>query len=463
MKILIILMSLVISLEVWSFGGFEKQSMWSAKVKQRGGAVSSITKGAESIRYNPAGIGKSSHENNLLIGISDMTGNLQAPVSTNETVDSKNQTGYPLGILYSRKLNDKWAVGLGVYAEGGVASRHNRIDFSNIASGNFNHYTDVPYSKVGMAEYNLSASYKLNENWSFGASFRGQHTEAEFSKVTLNSAKNLSGSGVPDGTPLALSTSELKNLEGESWGSFSLGTQFEKDSYGFGLHYRSEKKISLDGNSNGNLSYSNTGSTLVNVSSGGAITPTVGNIYSLNGGVASVETYLPQQFSLDGHYHINEGNSVFLGYTWTNYSRIKKIKVSGTLTNSLTGAKSDIPDITTNWEDMHDYKIAWENTNLLPVSFGLSYNYSSQVTNSNYASDTLIAPAPHHTYAIGLGKVFNFKESSLGLNLAYEMISSSKSGRTEAIEIDNTTEVLSNDGNFETNVRSWYLDISYNF
>lgn len=112
---------------------------------------------------------------------------------------------------------------------------------------------------------------------------------------------------------------------------------------------------------------------------------------------------------------------------------------------------------------MHDYKIAWENTNLLPVSFGLSYNYSSQVTNSNYASDTLIAPAPHHTYAIGLGKVFNFKESSLGLNLAYEMISSSKSGRTEAIEIDNTTEVLSNDGNFETNVCSWYLDISYNF
>lgn len=183
-----------------------------------------------------------------------------------------------------------------------------------------------------MAEYNLSASYKLNENWSFGASFRGQHTEAEFSKVTLNSAKNLSGSGVPDGTPLALSTSELKNLEGESWGSFSLGTQFEKDSYGFGLHYRGEKKISLDGNSNGNLSYSNTGSTLVNVSSGGAITPTVGNVYSLNGGVASVETYLPQQFSLDGHYHINEGNSVFLGYTWTNYSRIKKIKVSGTLT-----------------------------------------------------------------------------------------------------------------------------------
>lgn len=115
------------------------------------------------IAYNPAGmtLKKSGLQASFTMAevAADVRG--QSPDSLGKKTDM--DFGVPLPAAFGQyQINDKWFVGGGVYAPYGLATRYKKDSF--VADS-------ARKSTLEVIDYNLSTAYKLNSQWSFGASF----------------------------------------------------------------------------------------------------------------------------------------------------------------------------------------------------------------------------------------------------------------------------------------------------
>ncbi|OEZ97566.1 OmpP1/FadL family transporter [Duganella sp. HH101] len=146
----------------------------------------------------------------------------------------------------SKKLNDQWAVGLGMFVPYGT-----KIQYGNTWTGRYA-LSDVKLESVTL---NPSASFKLNEHHAFGFGI-----DAEFMKANLGQAVDVPGSvaalaGTPNSAALAKQIAALGgnpallratrdahgSNDGKDWGwGFNLGYLFTLDqNTRFGVSYRS--------------------------------------------------------------------------------------------------------------------------------------------------------------------------------------------------------------------------------
>lgn len=137
------------------------------------------------IAYNPAGmtLKKSGLQASFTMAevAADVRG--QSPDSLGKKTDM--DFGVPLPAAFGQyQINDKWFVGGGVYAPYGLATRYKKDSF--VADS-------ARESTLEVIDYNLSAAYKMNSQWSFGASFIARYI---YGKMTSNIVKNL---GAPYG------------------------------------------------------------------------------------------------------------------------------------------------------------------------------------------------------------------------------------------------------------------------
>ncbi|MBV6325661.1 OmpP1/FadL family transporter [Duganella violaceipulchra] len=219
---------------------------------------------ATTIFYNPAGMSR-------LDGMQISAGaTMVVPHSTFTDSGSTRFTHTPTGgtaasdyvpsqvtapsFYLSKKLNDKWTVGMGMFVPYGT-----KITYGNTWTGRYA-LSDVKLESVTL---NPSASFKLNEQHAFGFGI-----DAEFMKANLGQAVDVPGSvmalaGTPNAAALAKQIAQLGGNpallgtakdahganDGKDWGwGFNLGYLYTLDqNTRFGLTYRSSISHQLRG------------------------------------------------------------------------------------------------------------------------------------------------------------------------------------------------------------------------
>jgi len=169
------------------------------------------------LAYNPAGM-----------TLVKQSGAQVGAVATQVRSKVQNQKGdktdmdfmIPLPSAFGQyNVNDKLFLGAGVYVPFGLATRYKHDSF--VAEGK----NGVRKSELEVIDFNLSAAYKLDSNWSLGAS-------AIFRRITgsLTSNLNLPGIGV-----VGYSDFRVKGYTG----TFNLGAMYEfNENARVGLSYR---------------------------------------------------------------------------------------------------------------------------------------------------------------------------------------------------------------------------------
>jgi long-chain fatty acid transport protein len=222
---------------------------------------------ASTIFYNPAGLSR-------LDGTQISAGaTVVVPHSTYNDTGSTRFTGQPTGgtaakdyapdavtapsLYISKKLNEQWAVGLGLYVPYGA-----KLDYGS----NWNGRYALSNIKLEAINLNPSVSFKLNEHHAFGFGI-----DAEFMKAELGQAVDVPGSiaALSSGAGAAQGAALIKQIaalggnpallrtvgdghgsnDGQDWGwGFNLGYMFTLDqNTRFGLAYRSSISHQLRG------------------------------------------------------------------------------------------------------------------------------------------------------------------------------------------------------------------------
>lgn len=205
--------------------GFRLYGM-SAEGQMRGEALVASAEGPDANWYNPAALANAEAKHNILGGLNFLTVNEEYTSTTGQKVKN-NDKDFPLpSLYYSQKMNDRWAVGLGVNTPFGLSTAYdNSAPFSYITTG----------GKVQLINISPNAAFKVTDALSFGLGVNYYRSSAELRQVVPYS---LSG-----GTD-----SPLK-IEGEGDGvGLNTGLLIKiSDTQNVGLTYKSEVTIDYDG------------------------------------------------------------------------------------------------------------------------------------------------------------------------------------------------------------------------
>jgi long-chain fatty acid transport protein len=294
-----------------------------------GGAASA--EDASTIFYNPAGM-------TLLNGRQLILGtHIIMPSVKFHNEGSTHVTGQPLSggnggdggvtkpvpnLYYSRKVSDKFSVGMGINAPFGLATDYNKTWVGR--------YHAVE-SDVMTVNINPSVAYKINDNLSFGAGFNVQYIKAKLSNAVDFGLIGY-GKQIPGLFPQA--NDGFAELEGDSWGiGYNLGLlyEFSKNTRA-GIAYRSRIKQDLEGD----VDFSNVPDLLKGTFKDGGI---------------KADLTTPDNLSISLYHQINPQWAVMADFTWTNWSLFKKLAVEF----DNPGQEDDVT--TEKWQDNYRYSL----------------------------------------------------------------------------------------------------------
>jgi len=325
---------------------------------------------ASTIFYNPAGLSR-------LDGLQITAGaTVVVPHSTFTDSGSTRFTGTPTGgtaandyvpssvtapsFYLSKKLNDKWTVGVGMFVPYGT-----KINYGSEWTGRYA-LSDVKLESITL---NPSASFKLDEHHAFGFGI-----DAEFMKASLGQAVDVPGSiaalrgtpqaaalaqqiGLLGGDPRLLATAKDAHgsNDGKDWGwGFNLGYMFtlDKDTR-FGLSYRSSISHKLRGSTVWDFSNVTT-SPIVN----GVLAKTSNKANS----AALVELRTPETLSANVFHQFDAKWAGMADVTFVRHNRM------GDLDIQFPGTSEGAEVIRQQWK------------NTVRVSLGGNYAYNENVT-----------------------------------------------------------------------------------
>ncbi|MBK1854654.1 outer membrane protein transport protein [Verrucomicrobiaceae bacterium 5K15] len=223
---------------------------------------------------------------------------------------------------YTRKLNQDWSIGLGMFSGFGLAT-----DYST----SFASQAGTETSEILTVTINPSLAYRINDRWSIGAGLDFTYVKGKL--TALNTSTDM----VPGDVGAT-----LFDLEGDDWAyGWNIGVLFElSEKTRIGLHYRSSFDLEIEGEASGDL-VSLTG------------------VYERD---ATLEVELPDTVELSIYHEINDQWSIHGDVLWTNWSKFKELApvVHPAIDGSLL--------VEENWEDTFRYAI------------GVTYRHSDRVT-----------------------------------------------------------------------------------
>jgi long-chain fatty acid transport protein len=306
-----------------------EQSMSGLGNAYSGGAASA--EDASTIFYNPAGM-------TLLNGRQLILGtHIIMPSVKFHNEGSTHVTGQPLSggnggdggvtkpvpnLYYSRKVSDKFSVGMGINAPFGLATDYNKTWVGR--------YHAVE-SDVMTVNINPSLAYKINDQISVGAGLNVQYLKAILSNsVDFGTVGYLMN--IPGLSPQ--SNDGFAEMEGDSWGigyNFGLLYELNKNTRA-GIAYRSRIKQDLEGD----VDFSNVPDLLKGTFKDGGI---------------KADLTTPDNLSISLYHQINPQWAVMADFTWTNWSLFKKLAVEF----DNPGQEDDVT--TEKWQDNYRYSL----------------------------------------------------------------------------------------------------------
>lgn len=344
--------ALLFSQQGWSVG-YEKPIFWSGKYSGTGGAAVSSVNNADALYFNPAGLAKSSSGTEAILNFSPTITKMSAPVLVaNTPMDSKSSFS-PIGsVMLSHQVAPGFGVGLGLYTAGGLG-----VDYGDVNVGAT--YPALLKTKLSDMEVSLGAGLQVHPMLSLGAAWRISMFSADF--TSLNGSTGIN--------------SRFLSHSGSQWSGFRFGAQFGPEDGNWGLGAALRTSVALKGTGTG-TAYSVATGTETSI------------------GVTSLETSLPLQASLGGHFMAADDIKILLQYDFTQYvnNRTLDITVAGVLTKSAM-----------NWKNRQDIRVGGEYTGLKNWPVRLGYVYTSAVTPTDYPNPYFTPPGAVNTFTLGTG------------------------------------------------------------
>lgn len=186
-------------------------------------------------------------------------------------------------------LNDRWAVGLGIYSNYGLST-----DYSEEFSASL--FADK--AEIMSVNINPSVSYRLNDRFSIGFGLNAVYADAEIGTTTPGYFNDLPMVPVPGGA-------NIGSLEGDDWGyGWNVGTLWKAtDDTTLALTYRSEVALTLEGSMSSDL--------VAGYNQGG-----------------SLDMDLPAIAEFAADHQLNDRWSLQFSAVWTQWSSFDKLEAN---------------------------------------------------------------------------------------------------------------------------------------
>ena len=334
---------------------------------------------ASTIFYNPAGLSRL--EGTQFVG----GGTLVVPHSTYQDTGSKqfwkgNRTPFTAtkdyapdavvapALYASKKINDQWTVGAGLFVPYGA-----KLDYGNDWTGRYA-ITDIKLEAIAL---NPSVAFKLDQHHSFGfgvtaeymkaelgqgvdvpgsVAFLGEHASTASAAFLGNilktqgmaafvSAKNALQGQINDGHA---------SMDGHDWGfGFNLGYLYQlNEGTRFGIAYRSSISHKLKGSTIWDFSQ---------VTNNAAVNAFIAKASNKVNSEALVELRTPETLSINAFHQMDDRWALMGDVTWTRTSRLENLDIQ--FPPTAEGAER----IRQNWKDTYR------------VSLGTNYKYSENL------------------------------------------------------------------------------------
>lgn len=334
---------------------------------------------ASTIFYNPAGMSRL--EGTQFVG----GGTLVVPHSTYQDSGSKpffpgNRTPYaetkdyaPDAVfapaLYaSKKINEQWTVGAGLFVPYGA-----KLDYGNDWFGRYA-ITNIKLEAIAL---NPSVSFKLDQHHSFGFGVTAEYMKAELgqgvdvpgsvaylgkfapgaSQAFLANIAKTQGLAAAQAAGAALQ-GPIKDghasMDGHDWGfGFNLGYLYQlNEGTRFGIAYRSSISHKLKGSTIWDFSQ---------VTSNPAVNAFIAKASNKVNSEALVELRTPETLSINAFHQMDDKWALMGDVTWTRTSRLQNLDIQ--FPPTAEGAER----IRQNWKDTYR------------VSLGTNYKYSESL------------------------------------------------------------------------------------
>ncbi|WP_242195659.1 MULTISPECIES: outer membrane protein transport protein [unclassified Pseudomonas] len=328
-------------------------------------------------------------------------------------------TAVPFG-FYTNKLNDQWAVGVGVYAPFGLVTDYER-GFQGRSFGS--------YSKVSVITLQPTVSYAFNDRVSIGFG------------PTINRISGKLESELALSTNPAVPNTNVTIKGDDTAVGFNVGVLVQAtDTTRVGLTYHSKVSYKLEGHTE--------------VS---APTPTAPLLASGRYD-ASLSIDTPESYDLSVTQDLSDAWKLYAGSTWTRWSRLKDITVDNEGVTRAGGlvAPQIVGTITEpqNWHDTWAYALgtSYQVTKQVVLRTGLTFDQSP--TNNTDRSPRI--PTGDRTiFSVGLG--YEVMPNMI-VDVAYSYL------KEEPVKVNKTNALGSSySAKYENSANGFGLGVTYKF
>jgi long-chain fatty acid transport protein len=347
---------------------------------------SSSADDATTLFGNPAGMSRLDREQ-VSFGMAainaktDINDTSSFPASGSNDGDMVPVTAVPMG-YYVKPLDDKWAVGVGVYVPFGLIT-----DYESGFEGRY--FGD--YSEVRVITVQPTVSYRFNEKLSVGFG------------PTINRIDGQLESAVPPATPGATADSRVKIKGDDTALGFNVGVLYEfTQNTRAGITYRSKVDYTLEGDTrvSGN-------------------DPTLAFIGAYGEYDASLDLETPESIDVSITHELNDQWTLYGGAMLTRWSRLESIIVEngGVAAGPATAAFGTIEE-EQDWHDTWSYALgaAYKLNKQWTLRTGLAFDQSP--TNNTHRSPRI--PTGDRT-AVSFGLAWN-PTDDMTVDLAYSYL-----------------------------------------
>ena len=372
---------------------------------------------ASTIFYNAAGMTKLEGTNfsgalNLVMPSVEYS-NASATYPTPAAFGNKNVKGVNSGTitddliavphLYAtHKLNDKIAVGVGIYVPFASSTEYDR---NSVLRYNLN------ATSLKTIDINPTVAFKLNDQHSVAVGVIAQHAEASLRQYA-NFGYALAGgnAALPGSTAGNGAADGFADVDGEDWGfGYNLAWMWDvNDATRIGVNYSSQIEHKLKGTAK----WAKPAAGYVPLNAAGF----------KDSEDATVEIDTPESLSVHGMYKLNSRVNLFGDVTWTKHSRFDKARL--VYGNSKTG-QGNTTYLSPAWEDTYKVSLggSYQYTDALQLRAGVAYD-KSPVPDDNHRLATM--PDNDRTWLSLGGKYDLNKNASIDFAYSYIMIKDAK-------------------------------------
>ena len=379
---------------------------------------------ASTIYYNPAGLtnveGTTASVDLAVVAPKSSFNFTQATTGAGVAVNPASNGGkfldthYVPHAYFSKQINDKYTVGVGVFVPFGASA-----DFDSDFAGRYY----IRQTELQSVNINPTLAIKLDDRNSVGIGVSAQYFDASLERdynIRALVASN-PATAAAAGFYAGASDSHAK-VTGNDWGyGFNLGYMFKpNDDTRIGVAYRSQIKHELKGD--------------VTFTQPTGLPPNIGLLAVINAGIAaglangsaSVKVTTPESLSVNGFHKLDDKWSIMGDVTWTRHSRLQEIRIN--LPTSTDPTRNTT------------FEAKWKDT--VKVSVGASYKLNDQWTlRGGYMYDQ--SPVPDAAHALttlpdndrhwfALGASYNFdKQNSIDFAYAYVKVKKASVNRTD--------------------------------